>query len=81
MMDILRRIWRWVAKDVHGLVEYTMGLSGWRRYRRLRGGHWERCYVKPVCGEMWFRQDHDEAAEMALRKYGPIEILLECEQW
>ena len=56
-------------------------LSGWQRYRRLRGGHWERCYVKPCMDYLWFRQDHEQAAKMALRIYGSIERLETCEDW
>lgn len=36
-------------------------LSGFRWYRRLRGGHWERFYVyPPVSSLVWTQREHGE---------------------
>jgi len=33
--------------------------AGFRWYRRMRGGHWERWYVDaPVAADVWLRQPH-----------------------
>lgn len=33
--------------------------SGFRVYRRLRGGHWERWWIgEPVCASTWLRIEH-----------------------
>lgn len=62
-------------------IDYVVGASHWRWYRRWRGGHWERCWVDPCGGYMWMQLDHDKAAASAIRRYSTVEKLVECETW
>jgi hypothetical protein len=64
-----------------GFLSYVLGLSHFQWYRRVRGGHWEYCWVEPCMGYMWMRVDHDKMAASALRTYGNVERLIKCEDW
>lgn len=49
--------------------------SGFRVYRRLRAGHWERWFIgSPVCSAVWLRLPHGE-------RPGLGEERLQCEQF
>ena len=52
-------------------------LSGFRWYRRLRGGHWERWWVDPpVACDLWLQNPHGHRPGMChgtpvCEEYGP----------
>ena len=66
---------------MRSFIEYVIGASHWRWYRRWRGGHWERCWVEPCWGYMWMQLDHEQAENSAIRRYSTVERLVECESW
>ena len=42
-------------------------LSGFRWYRRWRGGHWERWWIDaPVCADVWVRTEHGRRPPLAM---------------
>lgn len=46
-------------------------LSGFRWYRRMRGGHWELVYVRPpVSSDIWVQREH--GSPMFFAESGPL---------
>lgn len=67
------------------VAEFFLGwfCSPWQHqwYRKLRGGHWEHVYVRPLNQYMWLPlKDHNKQATYLIRLTG-AEKLLECEDW
>jgi len=59
------------------LLAHMLGVSGWRWYRRLCGGHWERWYIDvPVCADVWHRRQHNEGRPCVIARGTPT-----CEDW
>ena len=40
---------------------FDMLFSGFKWYRKIRGGHWEKWYIgEPVCSTVWINNSHGE---------------------